>query len=196
YDADIQGAELYNLRARYYDPKVGRFISEDPEIGFIYAPQQRNLYPYVWNMPINLTDPLGLFTGCKVITKYPIHTQKDLLSEEEKTLWWEFRRFYTTGYNQFFPVPFFWVHCEWSQVVEITRIYRELTIWSYVLKCWEKCSPPVIKAYDVVVLGPLSTEISTRLRESEKILGPYNIVSESPAFKLKWEIECSKAGPP
>ncbi|MEO0185426.1 MAG: RHS repeat-associated core domain-containing protein [candidate division WOR-3 bacterium] len=28
YDSDISGSELYNLRARYYDPKVGRFTSE------------------------------------------------------------------------------------------------------------------------------------------------------------------------
>jgi len=29
YDSDVSGAEMYNLRAREYDPKVGRFISED-----------------------------------------------------------------------------------------------------------------------------------------------------------------------
>lgn len=81
-------------------------------------------------------------------------------------------------------------------MVEITRVYRELSVWSYVLKCWEKCSPPVVKVYDVVILGPLSTEILRRLREAEKVLGPYNIVTESPAFKYKWEVECLKAGPP
>ncbi len=187
---------LYNLRARYYATDIGRFISEDPEIGFIYMPQQRNLYPYVWNMPITFTDPLGLFTGCKVITKYPVKTENGLVSEEEKTHWWEFRRAYTTGFNQYLPIPFFWVHCEWSRMAEITRIYRELTIWSYVLKCWEECNPPVVKVYDVVILGPLSTEILRRLSEAEKVLGPYNIISESPAFKLKWEIICLEAGPP
>ncbi|MHC1727308.1 MAG: RHS repeat domain-containing protein [Syntrophobacteraceae bacterium] len=48
---------LYYMRARYYDPSVGRFISEDP-IGF--AGGDVNLSAYVQNDPINLIDPLGL----------------------------------------------------------------------------------------------------------------------------------------
>ncbi|MBE7501414.1 MAG: RHS repeat-associated core domain-containing protein [Verrucomicrobiales bacterium] len=48
---------LYDNRARYYDPDLGRFISEDP-IGF--AGGDPNLYGYVNNNPLNGTDPLGL----------------------------------------------------------------------------------------------------------------------------------------
>jgi len=48
---------LQYSRARFYDPKIGRFISEDP-IGF--AGGDVNLYGYVKNKPINRTDPLGL----------------------------------------------------------------------------------------------------------------------------------------
>lgn len=44
-------------RARFYDPKLGRFISEDP-IGF--GGGDVNLYGYVWNNPQNFTDPMGL----------------------------------------------------------------------------------------------------------------------------------------
>jgi RHS repeat-associated protein len=47
---------LYYYRARYYDPGVGRFISEDP-IGF--AAGDTNLYRYVNNSPTNYTDPSG-----------------------------------------------------------------------------------------------------------------------------------------
>jgi RHS repeat-associated protein len=47
---------LYYYRARYYDPTIGRFISEDP-IGFTGI---GNFYAYVRNNPINLTDPMGL----------------------------------------------------------------------------------------------------------------------------------------
>ena len=48
---------LYYYRARYYDPKVGRFIGEDP-IGFGGG---NNFYGYVNANPTNSRDPLGLY---------------------------------------------------------------------------------------------------------------------------------------
>ena len=48
---------LYYYRARYYDPELGRFISEDP-IGF--SGGDVNLFRYVENDPINRVDPSGL----------------------------------------------------------------------------------------------------------------------------------------
>jgi RHS repeat-associated protein len=48
---------LNYYRARYYDPIVGRFISEDP-IGFTAG--DANLYRYVGNNSVNATDPTGL----------------------------------------------------------------------------------------------------------------------------------------
>jgi len=53
--ADPPGPRNY-YRARYYDPKIGRFISEDP-IPFVDGP---NPYTYVGNDPVNFRDPLGL----------------------------------------------------------------------------------------------------------------------------------------
>lgn len=47
---------LMYYRARWYDPQVGRFISEDP-IGFKGGV---NSYRYVRNNPIRFIDPLGL----------------------------------------------------------------------------------------------------------------------------------------
>ncbi|MBI1748137.1 MAG: VCBS repeat-containing protein [Acidobacteria bacterium] len=46
---------LYYYRARYYDPQVGRFISED-----LFG--DMNLYAYVGNNPVRWLDPLGLDT--------------------------------------------------------------------------------------------------------------------------------------
>src|SRR5262249_17328549 len=48
---------FYYYRARYYDPAIGRFISEDP-IGF--AGSGSNFYAYTHNSPTNLVDPFGL----------------------------------------------------------------------------------------------------------------------------------------
>jgi RHS repeat-associated protein len=52
---DAQTGQYY-YRARYYDPGVGRFISEDP---IEFDAGDPNLYRYVFNNPINLTDPSG-----------------------------------------------------------------------------------------------------------------------------------------
>ena len=47
---------LYYYRARYYDPKAGRFVSEDP-IGFLAG---TNFVSYVHNNPQSSTDPFGM----------------------------------------------------------------------------------------------------------------------------------------
>jgi len=49
-DSDVG---LYYFSARWYDPQVGRFISEDPV-------ESDNLYVFVNNNPIRFTDPFGL----------------------------------------------------------------------------------------------------------------------------------------
>ncbi len=46
---------LYYYRARYYEPRIGRFIQKDP----IGDDQGKNLYPYVQNNPVNRIDPSG-----------------------------------------------------------------------------------------------------------------------------------------
>jgi len=56
YGVMDEGNGLLYMRARYYDPEVGRFISKDP-IGFLGG--DINLYPYVANNPVNLIDPEG-----------------------------------------------------------------------------------------------------------------------------------------
>ncbi len=50
-------AGLHYYRARYYDPKLARFISEDP-IGLEGG--DVNLYAYVWNAPATFADSSGL----------------------------------------------------------------------------------------------------------------------------------------
>jgi len=52
------------MRARYYDPDLGRFLSEDP-IGISGG---LNLYAYAGNDPVNLWDPSGASATDLVIT--------------------------------------------------------------------------------------------------------------------------------
>jgi RHS repeat-associated protein len=49
-------AGLYYYRARYYDPRIGRFVSEDP----IMFAGGINFYTYVRNNPLRFADPTGL----------------------------------------------------------------------------------------------------------------------------------------
>ena len=51
------GSGLYYYRARYYDPALGRFLSEDP-LGF--DSNSLNFYAYVGNHPLDAEDPMGL----------------------------------------------------------------------------------------------------------------------------------------
>lgn len=53
YEAEL---DLYYYRGRYYDAKIGKFISRDPLL-YVDGP---NDYLYVRNNPINFVDPLGL----------------------------------------------------------------------------------------------------------------------------------------
>ena len=56
YDAETG---LYYLRARYYDPYIGRFISEDSYWGEDNNPLSLNLYTYAHNDPLKYIDPTG-----------------------------------------------------------------------------------------------------------------------------------------
>ena len=50
---------LVYLRARYYDPAVGRLISSDPWPGRAWEPQTTNGYVYALNNPLINLDPSG-----------------------------------------------------------------------------------------------------------------------------------------
>ncbi len=54
-------AGLYKMGTRWYDPKTGRWTQQDP----IYAAgdlQQGNRYVYASSDPVNVVDPLGMFS--------------------------------------------------------------------------------------------------------------------------------------
>lgn len=69
YDAS---AGLYYMGARFYDPDLGRFISEDP-IGIAGG---LNLYAYAGNDPVNAMDPSGTDPDCPDVNLFG-HCQLD-----------------------------------------------------------------------------------------------------------------------
>jgi RHS repeat-associated protein len=58
-----QETGLINLRARYYDPSLGRFLQRDPVPAAGTFPQALNRYSYGINNPIRVLDPTGLTCG-------------------------------------------------------------------------------------------------------------------------------------
>jgi RHS repeat-associated protein len=45
--------------ARYYNPTTGRFLSRDPEDGYIGVPATLHKYLYAGSNPVNMIDPRG-----------------------------------------------------------------------------------------------------------------------------------------
>ena len=52
---------LIHMNGRIYDPKLARFLQADPFIQAATHTQSYNRYSYLWNNPLNATDPSGFF---------------------------------------------------------------------------------------------------------------------------------------
>ena len=58
-----QATGLYYAKARYYDPELGRFLTEDPEPGGTFEPQSFHPYLYAYGNPTVYLDPDGRCVG-------------------------------------------------------------------------------------------------------------------------------------
>jgi RHS repeat-associated protein len=67
---EITGLGIYYYGARFYSPKLGRFISADSIVPGFANPQNLNRYSYVLNNPLSYIDPTGHMgegtSGCGV----------------------------------------------------------------------------------------------------------------------------------
>jgi RHS repeat-associated protein len=60
------------LRARYYDPSLGRFISKDAYAGTMFDPYSQHDYQYAHANPVRYTDPTGYFSMGDVLATMDI----------------------------------------------------------------------------------------------------------------------------
>ncbi|MEO7838256.1 MAG: RHS repeat-associated core domain-containing protein [Anaerolineales bacterium] len=56
---EMAGLGIYHYNARFYSPKLGRFLSPDTIVPGAANPQAYNRYSYVLNNPIRFNDPTG-----------------------------------------------------------------------------------------------------------------------------------------
>ncbi|NJM21690.1 MAG: hypothetical protein HC907_24750, partial [Richelia sp. SM1_7_0] len=66
------GTGLDYLRARYYDPNLGRFISKDAYPGTMFDPYSQHDYQYAHANPVRFSDPTGYFTMGDVLATMDI----------------------------------------------------------------------------------------------------------------------------
>ncbi len=72
YTGELQDANtgLYRFGARYYDPAVGRFLTQDPLLEGGPGAQGLNRYAYTENNPMNRVDPSRV-GGCSRMALKP-----------------------------------------------------------------------------------------------------------------------------
>lgn len=92
YDDEL---EMIYLRARYYDPSIGRFTSHDINEGEISNPLDMNRYVYCRNNPIKYVDPSGK-AGTEVASTLLWHA---FYGGGESKDYSYYRDFYTTFYS-------------------------------------------------------------------------------------------------
>ncbi len=94
---DKETGTIY-LRARYYNPEIGRFITEDSYWGEDSDPLMLNLYTYCYNDPVNRIDPSGhvapliaaalIYLGETALETIP-DVLIDMLLEGDSFVWWK-----------------------------------------------------------------------------------------------------------
>jgi RHS repeat-associated protein len=64
FTGELHRAGQVYLRARWYAPGQGRFVSEDPFAGFPEMPYSLHAYQYGYSNPVRWTDPSGRRVNC------------------------------------------------------------------------------------------------------------------------------------
>ena len=176
YDAET--GYIY-LRARYYDVKDGRFISEDP------AKDGLNWYVYCGNNPVNFVDPFGLFDYNTKLSKSN-HYSDDVKVLQNELAWWGYYKGAIDGYfgnqtlsavNAYKNAKGLWNFGQYNGVVGVTTweslglIYRTKDdIAAGVQIVTNDC----IQVYDITT--PFNKLLNTAKTEAEKWYNTCNAI--------------------
>ncbi|WP_437685624.1 RHS repeat-associated core domain-containing protein [Sorangium sp. So ce176] len=69
---------LVNMKGRMYDPRIGRFLTTDPIVSFMFFGQSWNPYSYVLNSPLNFVDPSGFEPEDQVFNDPEFHNDPEV----------------------------------------------------------------------------------------------------------------------
>jgi len=87
------------LRARFYAPSIGRFLTRDTWNGDANSPMSFNKWGYVEGNPINRVDPTGLFSSLYATFKGDSFRTVDKIHIDEALV--EVAAAYRRGYSQY-----------------------------------------------------------------------------------------------
>lgn len=66
FTGEYQGSGMVYLRARWYNPTAGTFLSKDPFAGYNEQPYSKLPYQYGYGNPVSNTDPSGKSPNCQI----------------------------------------------------------------------------------------------------------------------------------
>ena len=121
YDSDL---DAYYLRARYYQPGTGRFLTTDPVEGFPTAPMSLHRYIYGNDNPVNMFDPSGELTMQDALIATAIVNEVAMIAVQ--TNFRGFQDFYVMLAENFLPDAYII-----GANMNISKQIRET--WNYIL---------------------------------------------------------------
>ncbi len=134
---------LIYYRARYYDPKVGRFISEDP---VRWRDGDANLYAYVKNNPVRFVDPTGrvpvvvIAVGAAVVVAGVIAYVVSPTFREIVNFTAE------ESFEELFPIPFIDLVTDANEIVPFMERETEHTMTNNVFVCIDRPFDPACQS--------------------------------------------------
>uniref|UniRef100_UPI0013001FA9 RHS repeat-associated core domain-containing protein n=1 Tax=Marinimicrobium alkaliphilum TaxID=2202654 RepID=UPI0013001FA9 len=75
---------LIHMNGRVYDPKLARFVQADPIVQDPRTTRSLNRYSYVWNNPLNATDPSGFIKEGEEEDEDEVYKSSLMINEDEE----------------------------------------------------------------------------------------------------------------
>ena len=72
--------QLYDFQARYYDPRLGRFLQADTIVPSPQSPQSFNRFMYCVGNPMRFVDPTGHYSEEEIMQAFGVQTWDEVLA--------------------------------------------------------------------------------------------------------------------